>query len=153
MLEYTAHTDNVFALAWSPDGCFVASGGRDKTVHVWQPQTGKTALVYSKHSNYVLSVAWSPDGRFVASGDTDGHVHLWDATIGTTVFVYKGHVRFTRSIAWSPDNRFIASGGEYGDSTVQVWDAFHWYTHLHSYGSVPHFCGLLVAIRLNNSIW
>jgi WD40 repeat protein len=36
---------------------------------------------------------------------------------------YRGHKRFVRSLSWSPDGRSIASGGDYGDNTVQVWDA------------------------------
>ena len=39
------------------------------------------------------------------------------------LFTYRGHIRFVRSLSWSPDGRYIASGGDYGDNTVQVWEA------------------------------
>ena len=41
-----------------------------------------------------------------------------------TNFIYSGHKRFVRSVSWSPDGRYIASGGDFGDSTMQVWEAF-----------------------------
>ncbi|HBE25856.1 MAG TPA: hypothetical protein DDW33_09240, partial [Ktedonobacter sp.] len=37
---YQGHSDNVFAVAWSPDGRFIASGSRDNTVQVWNATTG-----------------------------------------------------------------------------------------------------------------
>jgi WD40 repeat protein len=48
------------------------------------------------------------------------------------VLTYCGHVRFIRSLAWSPDGQYIVSGGEFGDSTVQVWQAMtgqRFFTH------------------------
>jgi WD40 repeat protein len=39
------------------------------------------------------------------------------------LFTYRGHVRFVRSLSWSPEGHYIASGGDYGDNTVQVWEA------------------------------
>ncbi len=99
-------------------------------------------------------------GRYIASGDTEGIVHVWNASTpfaenpsalisprlarvprmspsseakGQT---YRGHTRFVRSIAWSPDGKYIASGGDYGDNTVQVWEASsgnHIYTHSNQY--------------------
>jgi len=38
------------------------------------------------------------------------------------LLTYRGHVRFVRGLSWSPDGRYISSSGDYGDSTVQVWD-------------------------------
>jgi WD40 repeat protein len=70
----------------------------------------------------VLSLAWSPDGLLIASGCTAGLVQIWEPATGTTVTTYRGHKRFVRSIAWSPDGLLIASGGDFGDSTIQVWE-------------------------------
>jgi len=61
---------------------------------------------------------------------------MWDAFTENTIITYRGHVRFVRSIAWSPGGKYIVSGGDYGDSTVQVWNAFtgkHLYTHADQY--------------------
>jgi Tol biopolymer transport system component len=79
--------------------------------------------IFSAHTHPVLSLAWSPDGRYLASGDTTGIVHVWEAATGTIVTTYREHARFVRSIDWSSDGTYIVSGGDYGDSTVQVWEA------------------------------
>jgi WD40 repeat protein len=142
---YCGHSDNVFAVSWAPDGVSIASGSRDTTVRVWNAATGEDHYIYRGHHTCVLSVAWSPDGRYIASGDTEGIVHIWNAGAPSaenpfeeqvTLVTYRGHARFVRSIAWSPDGKYIASGGDYGDNTVQVWEASsgnHIYTHSSQY--------------------
>src|SRR5579883_490796 len=122
-LTYQSHRDHVFAVSWSPCGRYIASGGRDRSVHVWEPERGQPLFVFREHPGYVLSVSWSPDGTLVASGCTAGTIYIWEATSGRILTTYTGHTRFVRSVAWSSDGRFIASGGDYGDSTVQVWEA------------------------------
>src|SRR5260370_17060027 len=121
---YQGHSDHVFALAWSPNGSYLASGSRDKTIRVWKASTGEDCCCYYGHASCLLSLAWSPDGKYIASGDTDGIVHVWEAYTGRGVFTYHGHTRFARSLAWSPDGLYIPSGGDFGDSTVQVLPAF-----------------------------
>ena len=79
--------------------------------------------IFRGHTHPVLSLAWSPDGRTIASGDTAGIIHVWEAATGAISVTYRGHARFVRSIAWSSDGTYIVSGGDYGDSTVQVWEA------------------------------
>src|SRR6266487_6041987 len=117
-------------------GTSIASGSRDKTVRIWNANTGEDSRTYRGHASYLLSVAWSPDGTYIASGDTGGIVQVWEANTGRNVVTYQGHTRFVRSIAWSPDGSHIASGGDFGDSTVQIWAAFSGnlvYTHKQQY--------------------
>src|SRR5260370_7037731 len=70
IITYQGHGDNVFAVAWSPDGTWIASGSRDTTVRVWKASAGEDYLVYQDHASYLLSLAGSPDGKRIASGDT-----------------------------------------------------------------------------------
>src|SRR5579884_2470761 len=136
ILTFEGHSDYIFSLAFSPDGTYLASASRDKTVRIWRVSTGETIDIYTRHSGYLLSVAWSPDGRYLASGDTDGVVHVWEAFPSRTILTYGGHTRFVRSVSWSPDGRYLASSGDFGDSTAQVWEAMtgqHVYTHSGQY--------------------
>lgn len=80
LLTYQRHSDIVAALAWSPDGRYIASGSWDHTVQVWQALTGTPLLTYKGHSSDVASVAWSPDGRSIASGSWDHTVQVWQVT-------------------------------------------------------------------------
>jgi len=121
ILTYSEHTREVRSIAWSPNGHYIASGGDDRTVQVWEADSGKQILTHRGHSDWVLGIAWSPDGRYIASGGIDQTVQVWGANSGKKLFTYIGHPGEVRSIAWSPDSQNIASGGD--DRTVQVWDA------------------------------
>ena len=72
------HQGDVNSVAWSPNGKYIASGGRDKTVKVWDADSGKELRTLTGHSYKVNSVTWSPDGRFIASGGNNT-IKIWDA--------------------------------------------------------------------------
>jgi eukaryotic-like serine/threonine-protein kinase len=74
---YTGHSYAVTAVAWSPDGQYIASASADKSVHVWKALTGERVALYTDHKNEVLAVAWSPDGQYIVSGDADGIIDIW----------------------------------------------------------------------------
>src|SRR2546423_14381866 len=116
---YHGHSDNVFAVAWSPDGQYIASGSRDTTVRLWHAATGTCEYVYRGHSYSLLSVAWSPDGRRVASGDTGGTVGVGVALMGEGIVFLLGERRFVRRWAWAPDGGSLFCGGELWDCTVE----------------------------------
>ena len=69
LLTYWGHPESsdIEAVAWSPNGKSIASGGTDNAVQVWEPTTGNQVLTYS-HPNWVSAIAWSPDSTRIASG-------------------------------------------------------------------------------------
>jgi WD40 repeat protein len=67
----------VTAVAFSPDGQILASGSDDKTIKLWDLQTGVEIATLSGHDSYVQSVAFSPDGKTLVSGGHDKTVKVW----------------------------------------------------------------------------
>ena len=63
---YRDHQGEVYAVAWSPDGKHLASGGRDRTVQIWGFSTGKRVVTYRGYSDPIAALAWSPDGKYLA---------------------------------------------------------------------------------------
>jgi WD40 repeat protein len=85
---YHRHTSTVFAVAWSPDGTRIASGGNQ----VWDARTGHLLVKYSGHTGTVYTVVWSPDGRRIASGSDDSTVQVWDAASGKQLLISGSHI-------------------------------------------------------------
>jgi eukaryotic-like serine/threonine-protein kinase len=121
LYTYRGHTAHVAAVAWSPNGKYIASGSLDQTVQVWAANPGDHfhPFIYRGHTAGVQTVAWSPASNRIASGSIDKTVQVWDALTGEHVAIYHGHTDSVMTVAWSPDGQSIASGG--ADGTVRLW--------------------------------
>ncbi|QQR46491.1 WD40 repeat domain-containing protein [Myxococcus xanthus] len=110
---------SVLALAFSPDGRLLASGGYDAVVRVWDVAAGAQVAELKGHEAELHAVAFSPDGRWLAAAGRPGALWLWDWKQGRRVALLSGHTDVVRGLAFSPDGEWLASGGL--DRTVRVW--------------------------------
>ena len=76
----TGHTNQVYSVAFSPDGQTLAGGSYDETIHLWDVTTGVHKRTLTGHTSWIRSIAFSPDGTTLASGSADGAVLLWEIT-------------------------------------------------------------------------
>jgi WD40 repeat protein/serine/threonine protein kinase len=104
------HTDAITCLAFDPSDKLLATGGRDKTVRLWDVATGRLLHTFAGHEGEVYAVAFSPDGRILASGSAADEVILWDVAMKKEIWrVSPGGWVF--SLAFSPDGKTLAAAG------------------------------------------
>ncbi len=94
--RFKGHLDFVRALAFSPDGRKILSGGGreelyfpgdkdDTSVRLWDRSTGKEIQRFEGHEGMVFTVQFSPDGKRILSGAMDTTARLWDAETGVLI--------------------------------------------------------------------
>lgn len=108
---------DVNAVAFSPDGKWVAAGGL-RGLRVWDATTGKLEKEIATNAA-ILALAYAPDGKTLAAGAFTRFAHLWD-TATWKEMVLKGHKSEVRALAYSPDGTTLVTGGV---GEVKVWDA------------------------------
>ncbi|QRV92194.1 Tyrosine kinase family catalytic domain protein [Ceratobasidium sp. AG-Ba] len=119
----TGHTEIIYAVTFSRDNRLVISGAHDRTIRLWDTNTGEqisTSMMHTK--NKVSSISASPDGTKIAAGCTFGVIEVYDTTRWQKLYMLTGDILCAPAPTpvFSPDSqRILASIGK----SLQIWDA------------------------------
>jgi WD40 repeat protein len=114
----TAHASNVTAVAFSPDGAWLATASLDQTIKIWSTATWNLQQTLAG-SNGVNSVTFSPDGQKIASGSVDGTVKMWNWAGSNCLWTIAAHALPVTATVFLPDGSLVVSGSD--DCTVRTW--------------------------------
>jgi len=110
-LVLTGHNNRVFSVSLSPDGKLLASASGDRTIKLWNPQTGKALKTLHGHQSWVWKVLFSPNGKLLASGSYDRTIKIWDIQSGECLQTLVGHPSSLLELSFSHDGKELFSCG------------------------------------------
>ena len=113
------HYDEVKAVAFSPDGRMILTGGYDGLAQVWKVATSEPIGNPLEHPGTVLAVAFSPDGQIVQTGCRDLTARFWTVPGGILLGPPLNHL--SNSVSFSPDGKTTLAGVE--GNRAQFWEA------------------------------
>ena len=114
---FTGHLGAVSTAAVLPYGRII-SGGQDRTLRLWDLETGKTLRTLEGHSAGLTAVAFLPEGRAI-SASYDGTLQVWDIESGTKLVTLRGHSGPVLALAVLSNNRVVSASS---DCSLRLWD-------------------------------
>ncbi|MFX0138976.1 MAG: WD40 repeat domain-containing protein, partial [Candidatus Hodarchaeota archaeon] len=116
---FKGHKDSVYSVKVSLDSKYIFSGSEDKTVKVWEFDTGK--LIHTLyHDDQIRTMDVHPEGKYIVTGDMGRKVYVWEFETGELVHQLEGHGGWLLSVAFSPDGKYFISGSHY--QIIEIWE-------------------------------
>jgi hypothetical protein len=120
LLRHTlhGHTEEVHDLVFDETGTLLVSTGHDRTIRLWDPQSGELLYTLSTWDTTLLSIAFHPQADWLALGGNDHVSRLWDIQNERLLATFYGHTNRVEAVRFSPDGQWLASA----DETIRLWD-------------------------------
>jgi WD40 repeat protein len=154
---FGGHEDSVRAVAVFPDRRRMITGSYDKTLRIWDLETGVVLKKMEGHSNWVFALGVSRDGQIIASGDASGEIIAWHGETGESLTQpIKAHSYQIYSVDFSPDSTVLVTGS--WDGMTKFWCTKTWQMQGDSINCGPVLCvryspsGELLAIATYENI-
>lgn len=129
-LGQIARAGNAVALATSPDGKWLVSGGDDSQATVWDLATGEIVEALPGNFGTMYAIQFSANGELLATANMTGTVKVWRVKDWSLESALLNPRRQVRCVAFSPDGRWLASGGT--DRKLHIADTQSWETAFES---------------------
>lgn len=111
--------DEVFAVAFSPDGTRLAAAAADRSIRLFDVASRQQQKMIEDHADWVMDVAWSPDGKKVATASRDKTSKVFDSITGESQSTFNGHGQPVFGVGFLPDGNSVATSGR--DNRIRVW--------------------------------
>ena len=140
LCEMSNHLGCVNCVRWSLDGKWLASGGDDAIVMIWQikyqgmvkssfggtshEQWGCLHMLRG-HNGDILDLSWSTNQKYLASCSIDNTIVVWNAKdLPQKLTVITGHEGLVKGVTWDPVGKYLATQSD--DRSVRVWRTDNW---------------------------
>ncbi|KAG7214278.1 hypothetical protein INR49_023198 [Caranx melampygus] len=114
--NYTGISD----VSWSSDSNLLVSASDDKTLKIWDNNSGKCLKTLKGHSNYVFCCNFNPQSNLVVSGSFDESVRIWDVKTGKCLKTLPAHSDPVSAVHFNRDGSLIVSSSY--DGLCRIWD-------------------------------
>ena len=110
------------AVAWSPTGTVIATGGESMTTQLWDPSSGQPRATLGGHRLGVNDVTFDPGGGRLATVGDDGEVNVWNVSDGA-LLVRRPHPTWVYRVAFTPDGAHLLTTDQGPTPRVVYLDA------------------------------
>ncbi|KAG2188406.1 hypothetical protein INT44_001159 [Umbelopsis vinacea] len=117
--NFNGHTDHILCLALSSDGQYLASGGKDKAIHIWSVTEDKHIVAFKQHKDSISSLAFRRGANQLYSASHDRTVKLWNVDERSYIETLFGHQDQITDIDTLARERCVTVGGR--DKTARMW--------------------------------
>jgi len=117
---WEGHTNAVEAVALSPDGTRVVSASADKSVKVWDVETGQMIRSLEGHTGSVHAALVTASGDRVIYSSKDWTIRIWNIVSGETIGILSTPSGPVTTVAMVSGDRFLVSGSD--DGLLELWD-------------------------------
>jgi len=114
------HNAAIKAIAFTNSGKYLLTGSRDKTMKLWEVETGRELITYFGHESTINDISVSGDDKFILTSSADKTARLWELKTGELIKTFTGHSDILTAVSFVPgQSQFISAGY---DNEAFLWD-------------------------------